>query len=114
MTETPAIVLRRAGHPDPSVLREIRAGAEEEGVPTRDEPGAVGAAPGHAVALAHAAALASALEVGIGVGADGAVAVHHASLPEPGPVARLGPGARPADLRIAGRTAARIVKCLPL
>ncbi|MBW0106507.1 PduH protein, partial [Pseudonocardia sp. KRD-291] len=58
--------------------------------------------------------LASALEVGIGVDADGAVAVHHASLPGSAPVALLRPGAPAAELRIAGRTAARIVKCLPL
>ncbi|WP_226380647.1 glycerol dehydratase reactivase beta/small subunit family protein [Pseudonocardia sp. KRD291] len=54
------------------------------------------------------------MEVGIGVDADGAVAVHHASLPGSAPVALLRPGAPAAELRIAGRTAARIVKCLPL
>ncbi|WP_345423731.1 glycerol dehydratase reactivase beta/small subunit family protein [Pseudonocardia xishanensis] len=101
--EPPAIVLRGAVGAD--VLRQVCAGAEEEGVPV-----AVEQAEGDPVALAHAAALASPLEVGIGVGRDGAVAVHHASLRADRPVERIAP----ENARRAGRTAARIVKILPL
>lgn len=110
MNEKPAIVLRHHGAPDPAVLRQVCAGAEEEGVPIRDETRPASGA----TALAHGAALASVLEVGIGIGADGTVAVHHASLPEADPVVRVPSRASAAELRVAGRTAARIVKTLPL
>ena len=110
MNEKPAIVLRHDGGPDPSVLRQVCAGAEEEGVPIRAETGRGRAA----AAMAHGAALASVLEVGVGIGADGVVAVHHASLPETDPVVRVPCRASAAELRVAGRTAARIVKTLPL
>ncbi|GAA4675009.1 glycerol dehydratase reactivase beta/small subunit family protein [Pseudonocardia yuanmonensis] len=113
MTEKPAIVLRHGGSPDPAVLREVCAGAEEEGVPTRVEQVRAAGADG-AVALAHAAALESPLETGIGIDESGGVAVHHASLPAEAPVQRVEAGSPRPDLRIAGRTAARIVKVLPL
>jgi len=99
--EPPAIVVR--GAVGAGVLRLVCAGAEEEGVPVTVEPG-----EGDPVALAHAAALASPLEVGIGVGTDGMAVVHHASLRPDRPVERS------TDARRAGRTAARIVKILPL
>jgi hypothetical protein len=84
------------------VLREVCAGAEEEGVPVRVEQGS-----GAAITMAHKAALASALEVGIGIAGD-EIVVHHASLPPDHPAART------TNARSAGRTAARIVKILPL
>ncbi|MCE0765207.1 glycerol dehydratase reactivase beta/small subunit family protein [Pseudonocardia kujensis] len=110
MTEKPAIVLRHTGYVDPAVLREVCAGAEEEGVPTRVEQ----VRDTDLLALAHAAALESSLETGIGIDGSGAVAVHHASLPADEPVQRVEAGSPRPDLRIAGRTAARIVKVLPL
>ena len=110
MNEKPAIVLRHDDTADASVLRQVCAGAEEEGVPIRGETGRGGGA----AALAHGAAMASVLEVGIGIGTNGTVAVHHASLPAAEPVVRVPPRAPAAELRIAGRTAARIVKTLPL
>ncbi|MCF7550418.1 glycerol dehydratase reactivase beta/small subunit family protein [Pseudonocardia sp. WMMC193] len=96
--EPPAIVIRGAG----PLLREVCAGAEEEGVPVTVEPGT-----GDATTSAHRAALASALEVGIGIEGD-EIVVHHASLPRDHPAEVTGDGRR------AGRTAARIVKVLPL
>lgn len=110
MTEKPAIVLRHTGSPDPVVLREVCAGAEEEGVPTRVEQ----VRDADVLALAHAAALESPLETGIGIDGAGGVAVHHASLPQDDPVHQVEAGSPRPDLRIAGRTAARIVKVLPL
>jgi len=110
MNEKPAIVLGHDGAPDPSVLRQVCAGAEEEGVPIRSEI----RSGRDAAVTAHGAALASVLEVGIGIGTDGTVAVHHASLPEADPVVRVPCRASAAELRVAGRTAARIVKTLPL
>jgi hypothetical protein len=109
-------------HPDapPAALREVCAGAEEEGVPTVVAPvgeapaGSDAAAGGDATALAHAAALASRLDVGIGLDAGGMAVVHHAKLPARSPAATTGPGAAPPDWRRAGRTAARVVKGLPL
>jgi hypothetical protein len=108
--EPPTIVVRH-GCADDAVLREIRAGAEEEGVPTRVDDGRAAA---DVVALAHTAALDSPLEVGVGIGADGAVAVHHASLPPGAPALTVPAGADRAVLRRAGATAARIVTGLPL
>nr|WP_208383112.1 glycerol dehydratase reactivase beta/small subunit family protein [Modestobacter marinus] len=108
----PAVLVHRPPGAPAAVLREVRAGAEEEGVPTDvvDVPGR----PADAVGLAHAAARASQLEVGIGVDDDGAVAVHHGKLPAHGPAATTGRDAGPGDWRRAGRVAARIVKGLPL
>ena len=104
------LVYRHPGAPAP-VLRQVRAGAEEEGVPTDvvDVPG-----PDDATALAHAAAGESRLGVGIGLDAAGAAAVHHGTLPERTPVAATPAEAAPSDWRRAGRIAARVVKHLPL
>ncbi|SFM90135.1 Dehydratase medium subunit [Pseudonocardia ammonioxydans] len=87
--ERPSIVVRH--HPDApvAVLREVLAGAEEEGVPVLAWPDpTAGAGPpgdGGAVALAHRAARRSPLDTGVGIDVDGAVAVHHAKLPPRGP-----------------------------
>ncbi|HEV7725379.1 MAG TPA: glycerol dehydratase reactivase beta/small subunit family protein [Modestobacter sp.] len=107
------LVYRHPSAPLP-VLREVCAGAEEEGVPTEvvDAPG--GGEAQDATALAHAAALESRLDVGIGVDASGAAAVHHGKLPEDRPPATTGPDAAPPDWRRAGRIGARVVKGLPL
>ena len=104
------LVYRNPGAPAP-VLRQVRAGVEEEGVPTDvvDVPG-----PDEAPALAHAAAEESRLGVGIGLDSSGAAAVHHGTLPERTPVDTTPAGAFPSDWRRVGRTAARVVKHLPL
>ncbi|WP_226357698.1 glycerol dehydratase reactivase beta/small subunit family protein [Pseudonocardia sp. ICBG601] len=120
--EPPAVVVHH--HPDApvAVLREVLAGAEEEGVPVEASPdpetdGAVG--------QAHRAAQRSRLDVGVGVDADGSVVVHHVKLPAdrpafteavPDPAAPAGPEVaadRPHGRR-AGAAAARIVTGLPL
>jgi hypothetical protein len=108
--EPPTIVVRHGGAHRPE-LREVCAGAEEEGVPTRVEPSGT---PADAAVLAHAAALASPLEVGVGIDADGAVAVHHASLPPGTPALALPAGGDPPGWRRAGAVAARIVTGLPI
>jgi hypothetical protein len=107
--EPPVIVVREAGAPA-GVLREVRAGAEEEGVPTRVDA----AAPREVVALAHVAALDSPLEVGVGIDAAGAVAVHHAALPPDAPAHAVPPGGGAPQWRRAGAVAARIVTGLPI
>lgn len=122
--ERPSIVVRH--HPDApgAVLREVLAGAEEEGVPVLawPDPTAGTGPPGDsgAVALAHRAARRSRLDVGVGVDARGTVAVHHAKLPPerpaltgPAPDPGATPGA-PHPGRRAGAAAARIVTGLPL
>jgi hypothetical protein len=109
--ERPAVLVYRHPGAPPAVLREVCAGVEEEGVPTGQVEVADG---GDATALAHAAAQASRLDVGIGLDAAGATAVHHGKLPERSPAATTGPGAVPPDWRRAGRIAARVVKGLPL
>lgn len=112
--QRPAVfVYRHRDAPSPA-LHEICAGAEEEGVPTEvvDAPG--GGDAQDATALAHAAARASPLEVGIGLDVSGAAAVHHGKLPERNPAATTGADASLADWRRAGRIGARVVKGLPL
>lgn len=103
----PAVVLRhRPGGPGQrDCLREIGAGMEEEGVPYRTET----ACEGGARELAFAAALASGLDVGVGVDADGNVCVHHAKLP-PGAPALAGPA---SSGRVMGQNAARLVTGIP-
>ncbi|SDN57734.1 glycerol dehydratase reactivase beta/small subunit family protein [Geodermatophilus sp. DSM 45219] len=109
------LVYRHPGAPTP-VLRQVCAGVEEEGVPTDvvDVPGPDDAPPPSAVALAHAAAGESRLGVGIGLDSSGAAAVHHGTLPEGTPVDTTPARAFPSDWRRVGRTAARVVKHLPL
>ncbi|MCW2583140.1 MAG: pduD [Klenkia sp.] len=107
--ERPSVVLHHAPDAAPAVLREIAAGAEEEGVPLR----VVAAAGGGAVALAAAAAQASRLSVGVGVTAA-AVVVHHAQLPADRPALQVAAGGDRVDWRRAGRVAARVVTGLPL
>ncbi|HYZ57909.1 MAG TPA: glycerol dehydratase reactivase beta/small subunit family protein [Streptosporangiaceae bacterium] len=85
-------------------LRQIGAGLEEEGVPFRVEEGG-----GSAAELAYAAAQASDLDVGIGIGAAGDVCVHQSKLPRGSP-ALSGP---PETARTMGHNAARLVKGIP-
>jgi hypothetical protein len=118
----PSIVVLDAGS-DARLLREVCAGAEEEGVPveveTADSALSVctssgGLTAGAATGLAYLAAGRSRLQVGIGLDRAGGVAVHHSSLPEFAPALTAAGDAGPADWRRAGRVAARIVKRLPL
>ena len=114
----PSIVLLDAGG-DARLLREVCAGAEEEGVPVDVETAAgtesVGdLTSGAATGLAYLAAGRSRLQVGIGLDRAGEVAVHHSTLPEHAPALTVAGDAGPADQRRAGRVAARIVKRLPL
>lgn len=104
-SEGPPTVLVVA-HPDapPGVLREVRAGAEEQGVPTGLLPDD---GSGGADAAARRGAADSRLHVGVGVAADGAVAVRHALVPRP--VLTLSAGAGAVEQRQAGADAARIV-----
>ncbi|HWN28905.1 MAG TPA: glycerol dehydratase reactivase beta/small subunit family protein [Actinomycetospora sp.] len=101
----PAVLVATGDDAPPSVVREVCAGAEEQGVPTALLDGPHGDRGRHA-------ARESRLQVGVGVDADGAVAVHHALVPDV--VLALGAGASPADLRVLGADAARIVTGLPL
>nr|WP_245821433.1 glycerol dehydratase reactivase beta/small subunit family protein [Geodermatophilus pulveris] len=109
------LVHRHPAAPAPA-LRQVRAGVEEEGVPTDvvDVPGPAGAPAPDAPALAAAAAADSPLGVGIGLDAAGAAAVHHRTLPGDRPVTTAPAGAPPPEWRRIGRVAARVVKHLPL
>ncbi|WP_028937240.1 glycerol dehydratase reactivase beta/small subunit family protein [Pseudonocardia spinosispora] len=104
----PTILVLDAGAPS-ALLREVCAGAEEQGVPV-----SVTDAAGDATQLAFAAAGRSRLQVGIGLSGDGTVAVHHATLPEDSPPLCLPRDAQAAEWRLAGQLAARMVTRLPL
>jgi hypothetical protein len=107
----PSIVVLDGGAPAP-VLRELCAGAEEQGVPIEVLP-----APGaedSLVSAAHSAATRSRLSVGVAVDRSGAVTVHHVTLPAGHPVHELGSGATPAEVRRAGQVAARLCIGIPL
>jgi hypothetical protein len=118
--ERPAVVLRHCpgpgrrdrpreigadGRGQRECLREIGAGMEEEGVPYRTET----ASEGRACELAFAAALASPLDVGVGVDGEGNICVHHAKLPPDAP-ALAGPA---SSGRVMGHNAARLVTGIP-
>ncbi|MCP2252787.1 Dehydratase medium subunit [Prauserella aidingensis] len=98
-------------------VRELLAGLEEEGVPVRlADPGEWGDGPGGdgpsvtAVDLAHAAARASPLDVGVGIDSDSRVCVHHAKRPADRPVITTDA----TRARWCGHNAARLVVGLPL
>lgn len=102
----PCVVVRYAEHPHAAaILRAVRAGLEEEGVPCRVER----AAADHACRLSHDAARASALDVGIGLDQEGSLALHHAKFAAGTPVLTAGPRAA----RALGHNAARLVTGLP-
>ncbi|GLZ46096.1 hypothetical protein Acsp06_22810 [Actinomycetospora sp. NBRC 106375] len=103
----PAVLVAVHDDAPPGVVREVCAGAEEQGVPTA----ILDAGPGADDAGRHAASE-SRLEVGVGVGVDGAVVVRHALVPDA--ILGLDAGASAADLRLLGADAARIVAGLPL
>jgi hypothetical protein len=106
--DIPSVVVRPA-QADAQVLREVCAGIEEEGVPTRVVMPSAGT---DTVLLAHEAARDSRLDVGVALGVE-AVVVHHAKLPERFPAHVVPAGAGALGWRGAGRSAARIVKGLP-
>jgi hypothetical protein len=104
----PAVLVAVHDDAPDEVVREVCAGAEEQGIPTA----LLGAATRGADAAGRHAAAESRLEVGVGVGVDGAVVVRHALVPDA--VLTLGAGAPRRDLRVLGGDAARIVAGLPL
>lgn len=118
-TDRPAVVIRvdEAWWATP-VLAEVLAGLEEEGVPGRVDRSAgpvVSRDQPVAVVLAHQAATASSLEVGIGLDGTGALALHQRRQPEDSPLMVI--PARLVDLptaRAMGINAARLVKVQPL
>jgi len=117
--ERPAVVIRADdAWRDTPVLAELLAGLEEEGVPGRVD-WVSAAAPGQdvpaAVAMAHEAALASRLEVGLGLDHSGALALHQRRQPVEAPLMVV--PARLVDrptARAMGMNAARLVKVQPL
>lgn len=104
----PAVLVAVPDDAPAGVVREVCAGAEEQGVPTA----LLGVAAAGADDAGRRAATESRLEVGVGVGVDGAVVVRHALVPDA--VLALRAGAPPAALRVLGGDAARIVAGLPL
>jgi hypothetical protein len=104
----PAVLVTAHADAPPGVLREVCAGAEEQGIPTA----ILGGPPVDADEAGRHAAAGSRLEVGVGIGPDGAVLVRHALVPEP--VLRLDGRASATQVRQAGADAARIVAGLAL
>lgn len=117
----PAVFLHLAvGDVPAAALRELRAGLEEEGVPCR-----VLAADAHALApadpaaadaalLAHAAACASPVSVGLGLSAETAC-LHLPQLPPGAPLLSVSVRVpEPERLRALGHNAARLVAGVPL
>jgi hypothetical protein len=107
-TQPPAVLVAVHDDAPGGVLREVCAGAEEQGIPTAVLTGSLVGADD---AARHAAAE-SRLEVGVGIGADGVVVVRHALVPDA--VLRLDGGPSAAQVRRAGADAARIVAGLAL
>lgn len=91
------------------ILKNFLWGMEEEGVPgiTKEFD------ESNSVELAYKAALQSRLEVGIGIGRDGSVALHNTKLPPSEPLFLLNDIKNVAVLRSLGTNAARLVKGVP-
>lgn len=90
-------------------LRELLCGVEEEGVPCEVEA----AGEGGAVALAHRAAGASVLGVGLGLDGAGQAAAHYNKLPADKPLFTLNYRLDGGKLRDLAANAARLVKGMP-
>jgi hypothetical protein len=106
--EKPAILVLSCGQGQ--LENEVLAGIEEEGVPALFEH----ARRADARTLAATAAGRSSLSVGVGIDATGRVCVHHDKLAEPLAELTSPPAAQPANARILGHNAARIVVGIPL
>lgn len=91
-----------------AIIREIRAGIEEEGVPYALLKGEVG----DAVALAWQAANSSRLGVGVGISPTD-LCIHHHKFPVLEPLFTSATDGDPAQWRQFGYNAARLVKGLP-
>lgn len=107
------VLIAAAEHP---ALREVLAGLEEQGVPgeVRGLPDPRGSSERRADALAAEAASESSLGVGVGLAADGSVAVTHRTLPVNHPVDSGAGPVSAEDARRLGGVAARVVVGLPL
>ncbi|HSK61462.1 MAG TPA: glycerol dehydratase reactivase beta/small subunit family protein [Actinomycetospora sp.] len=106
----PVVLVAAAGTFPAAVLRELRAGLEEEGVPHELRPGHDDEPD--PTALAHRVARDSPLEVGVGLTERG-IAVHHGKLPAGLPVA-VDPDVTAEVARRMGHDAARVVTGIPL
>ncbi len=96
---------------DQSLVRQVLLGLEEESVPAEVVEWEQGRT---AEELAHEAAARSPLGVGVGIGKDAWVVVHHRRLRKSSPLFRVHGRTCPADMvRDAGHNAARLVKGVP-
>ncbi|MBJ3814984.1 hypothetical protein F9C28_08610 [Shimwellia pseudoproteus] len=95
---------------DSEILRQLCLGLEEQGVPCRRSPqeNATGA-----LHLARLAAQSSALRVGLGVAANGDVALTHAQYPADRALRVCPAASTPAQLRNLGANAGQLVKVIP-
>lgn len=93
------------------MMQQLAEGMEEEGIPYRflEQTDTI-----DAIKLATQAAKNSQLEVGIGMGAQGDIAIQHRRLPDTEPLFQASWPHSPQELRILGGHAARLVKGLPL
>nr|WP_320148170.1 glycerol dehydratase reactivase beta/small subunit family protein [uncultured Anaeromusa sp.] len=105
----PSVFLAVAAHDKlEAKLREIKAGMEEEGIPWR----LTEQETGDAARLAHEAAFASPLGVGVGVSGEG-LCIHYRKLALEEPLF-IHPGTGdPSVWRLFGYNAARLVKGIP-
>ncbi|HWQ78601.1 MAG TPA: glycerol dehydratase reactivase beta/small subunit family protein [Anaerovoracaceae bacterium] len=108
--QIPSIIILKSGGSAAAELEEkVCRGIEEEGIPFE-----IKADPERSAAkLAHKAALASRLNVGVGIGADHTVAVHYSQLDEETPVFTESGDSAGFDFTALGVNAARLVKGLP-
>ena len=106
----PAIIVMKHTCMGDETLDLICQGVEEESIPWEilEDPETT------AAKLAYQAALASRLDVGIGVGQDGVIAVHHAALQPEMPLMASGKNPEGPECVMLGKNAARLVKGLPL
>lgn len=106
----PAIkIFRSMNLVDEALFREVISGVEEESVPYEVER----MPDDECVVLGYKAAMASVLEVGIGVDGRGGIAVHYKKLPEARPLFQVSAHLGRAAVRSMSSNAARLVKGTP-
>jgi hypothetical protein len=108
--EIPSIViLKQSEFNNSNLIQAICHGIEEEGIPYDVETDQ----ELYCEKLGYKAALQSRLDVGIGIGADGAVALHYSKLEEERPLLVKRAFENLESLKAMGSNAARLVKGIP-
>jgi hypothetical protein len=114
--ETPRIIVRYVGT-EPSAIKWVEHGVEEEGVPwsirSLEEESDIDHSENRLVELAYQAASDSRLKIGVVISQDDDIVLHHARLPADEPLFSVVTATR-VEAKTIGTNAARLAKRMPL